>query len=186
MTYQDVFATYEAKRDQLRAWAAEHYISDFGLTSGKLLDASCGDGFWSGLFADAGFTVKGIDSRGDLIAEARRKHPDIPFSTRDMEKPLVALGKFDVVFVRTVPQFYQPTLERGQAVVANLLRHLNPAGVLLLSIYSDASGQDRPTVAGGVAHHHSDAVLLKAIGEVGRVTRTVRVGNYLQIAVTAQ
>lgn len=184
MTYADVFAGYEAKRGLLRKWVAKHYIAEFNL-SGSLLDAGCGTGFWSGLFADAGFTVRSFDSRPDLVAEARRCHMGIKFSVADAEKPLRFIGKYDTVFARTLPQFYATTFDGAERLTANLLKHVKPGGILLLSIYSDGTGQDHPTLSGGMARHHTDRAIAGAIARVGgRITKRARVGNYLQLAVT--
>lgn len=188
MTYSEVFAGYEAKRDKLRDWARRHYLAEFGLDYGPgdtLLDAGCGNGFWADLFRDEGFDVRGVDLRADLIVEARVKYPGIRFVIGDIEKPLVAFGRFDVVFARTLPQFYAPDLGRMETVVANLLRHVRPdTGTLLLSIYSDGSGEDRPMLVDGVARHHPESAYRYAIdGAGGTVTKAARIGNYLQLAV---
>lgn len=184
MSYADVFASYEAKRGLLRKWVARHYIGEFEL-SGSLLDAGCGSGFWSGLFADAGLEVRAFDNRPDLVAQARQWYPEIRFSVADAEQPLRFMGKFDVVFARTLPQFYAPTLDGMTRVVENLLRHVKPGGFVLLSIYSDGTGQDRPTLSDGMARHHTDRALEAAVARArGKVTKRARVGNYLQLAVT--
>lgn len=178
MTYADVFAGYEARRDTLRAWAQKHYIEEFGL-SGTLLDAGCGNGFWSGLFADAGLTVEGFDVRPDLADDARRKYPSIPFHVADAME-LLPFGRYDTVFARTLPQFFGPTLQPMTTLVANLERHVNPGGLLLLSIYTDGSGEDRPMMAGDkTAHMYSTPALMEAAGS----REAVCVGNYVQIAV---
>jgi SAM-dependent methyltransferase len=173
-----VFAEYEAKRGQLRAWMARHIVAEFGLRPGTLLDAGCGNGFWSGLFAERGFEVTGVDRDPEYIAEARASHPDVRFHVGDIDLPL-PVGRFDLVFVRQVPQFFGRTLGRATRLVENLRQH----GPLLLSIYTDGSGEDRPMCIGGTARHHPDAKLVAAVERGGAtVTRTARVGNYLQVA----
>lgn len=184
MTYADVFAGYEARREKLRDWLLRHYITEFGLRPGTLLDTGCGNGFWTDLFRAEGFDVRGVDLRADLIADARTKYPGIPFRVGDIEKRLVGYGRFDVVFARTLPQFYAPTLDRLPAVVANLLWHRADTGMLLLSIYSDGSGEDRGTLAAGPARHHPTTAYLDAVEAAGGTPgKVVRVGNYLQLAV---
>lgn len=184
MTYSEVFAGYEAKRETLRSWARKHYLAEFGLRPGTLLDAGCGNGFWADLFRAEGFEVRGVDLRGDLIADAKVKYPGIRFATGDIEHRLVGYGRFDVVFARTLPQFYAPDLEPMRTVVANLLKHRAETGVLLLSIYSDGSGQDRPMLVNGVARHHPTTAYLDAVETAGgTVAKVARVGNYLQVAV---
>lgn len=179
----DIFAGYEAKRDALRIWFARHYVAEFGLTPGsRVLDVGCGNGFWASLFAEAGFEVRGFDVERGYIEEAKAKYPGIQFSIADASKAHPAMGKFDVVFARTLPQFFQPTLEPLAAMVRVLLKQLEPDGILLLSAYTDGSGTARPLSVGGFAHHHKDAALLAAVHEAGGVrTRLVRTSNYVQI-----
>jgi SAM-dependent methyltransferase len=177
------FAEYEAKREQLRAWALRHYVAEFDLRPGSMLDAGCGNGFWTGLFAEAGWKPTGVDRNPEYVAEAQRRHPDSRFLVADVDQVL-PLGQFDVVFVRTLPHFFGPTLTRATKLVRNLLPHVG--GLLLLSIYSDGSGEDRPLSDGSLARHHPDEKLLAAIRRGGAtVERTARVGNYLQVGARA-
>jgi SAM-dependent methyltransferase len=174
-----VFEAYETKRESLRAWLRRHYIDEFGLKPGTLLDLGCGNGFWSGLFADEGFTVTGLDVYEPYIEEARAKHPDVVFEVDDAREPLV-VGTFDTVFIRFISSFYRPTLYDALAVVANGLKHAS--GVLLLSAYTDGSGEDRQGLSGETLRHHPIEVypgLVERAG--GTVLRSARVGNYLQV-----
>lgn len=183
-TYSDVFAGYEAKRGQMRRFLIQQYIGAFNLDTGTLLDAGCGNGFWGALFADAGFKVRGIDVDRSLIEEGKEKYPDVKLSVGDVDKGLSSLGKFDVVFARCLPHFYGPDLSVATELVKNLVGRLKPGGLLLISIYSNGSGEDRPNDVGGVARHYADVDLMNAVRAAGSgIARTVRAGNYLQIGV---
>jgi FkbM family methyltransferase len=62
------------------------------------VDAGCGVGFFSQTLAECGLNVCGFDARGENVAEARRRFPDIPFEQGDIEgKVILELGRFDLV-----------------------------------------------------------------------------------------
>lgn len=179
-----VFAGYDAKRDQLQAWLRRHYAEEFGITPGRLLDAGCGNGFWSDLWAEEGHTVTGIDHRPEYVAEARSRYPEVKFHKVDLDFALPRyITRYDVVFARCLPYFYAPDVARVSLLVANLMPHVSPGGLLLLSAYTDGSGEERPLLVGGTATHHRVDDLLGAVG--AEIEHTARVGNYLQVGVRA-
>ncbi|MGH2465732.1 MAG: class I SAM-dependent methyltransferase, partial [Candidatus Limnocylindrales bacterium] len=78
---------YENQRETWQAWAAEHYVREFDLRPGeRLLDVGCGDGFWTGLFAQAGLAVTGTDLSPGGIEIARRAHPGVEFVVGNAEE----------------------------------------------------------------------------------------------------
>lgn len=179
ISHVPVFEEYEAKRESLRAWVRRHYIEEFGLRPGTLLDLGCGNGFWSGLFADDGFTVTGLDLDADFIFEGRLKHPDVVFDIADARDPLT-VGTFETVFVRAISPFYRADLDDAYLVIQNALKHT--AGVFLMSAYTDGTGEDRFGLSGETLHHHKIDVYPEMIERAGgTVIRTTRVGNYLQV-----
>jgi SAM-dependent methyltransferase len=179
ISHVPVFEEYEAKRDYLRTWVRRHYIEEFGLKPGTLLDLGCGNGFWSGLFAEAGFTVTGLDVDPDYIFEGRLKHSDVEFVLADARLPL-DVPLFDTVFIRAISSFYRPTLDDAQAVIHNALIH--SSGVVLLSAYTDGSDEDRHGLSGETLHHYPIEAFPELVEKAGgTVLRTTRVGNYLQV-----
>ncbi|MGB6900678.1 MAG: FkbM family methyltransferase [Candidatus Acidiferrum sp.] len=65
---------------------------------GSALDAGCGVGFFSKTLADCGLNVCGFDGRAENIAEARKRFPQVPFETADIEDAGIReLGRFDFV-----------------------------------------------------------------------------------------
>jgi SAM-dependent methyltransferase len=174
---------YEAQRDNWREWVADHYIHEFHLMPGRLLDAGCGDGFWSSLFADAGFETVGVDISEGAIAVAREKYPDLAFRIGDVEQVLpFPEGSFDVILARGLSHLAAEDLTAARPVgaVRNLLRYAKPAdGLLLLSTYSDRSGGARGSWRD---HRVSDlARLAEAAG--GDIAKVAVAGNYVQIGV---
>jgi FkbM family methyltransferase len=62
------------------------------------VDAGCGTGFFSQTLAECGLNVCGFDARGENVAEARRRFPQIPFEQGDIEeRAILQLGRFDFV-----------------------------------------------------------------------------------------
>lgn len=68
----------------------------FGLSTA--LDAGCGTGFFSKTLAECGLNACGFDGRKENVAEARKRYPEVPFETGDIEeRGILELGKFDFV-----------------------------------------------------------------------------------------
>jgi FkbM family methyltransferase len=62
------------------------------------LDAGCGVGFFSKTLVECGLHVCGFDGRGENIAEACKRFPQIPFETADIENGnVLEMGRFDFV-----------------------------------------------------------------------------------------
>jgi SAM-dependent methyltransferase len=62
-----------------------HYLPELAATSASVLDVGCGAGgfldIWRAFNADIAYT--GVDTSAPLIAEARRRHPDVRFVHAD-------------------------------------------------------------------------------------------------------
>jgi len=95
-----------------------------------LLDVGCGTGKhlehlrrW--------YDVEGLDLNQDLLDVAAERLPDVPLHQGDMVD--FSLGStFDVVACLFSAIAYARSAERMYAAVANMARHLNPGGVLLI------------------------------------------------------
>lgn len=182
--YPAVFEDYEKKRDQLERWARRHYIDEFALTPGmRLLDAGCGEGFWSSIFDRAGLIVSGFDLCFDYVRAGQTKYPNVALRVGDAaEKKLYPAGSFDVVFCRAISHFYAESLDGAEEVLTNLKTYVKTNGFLLLSMYSDQSGKARPGVYGNLATHHPADAFLRTVESAGcSIVKTARVGNYLQV-----
>ena len=81
--------------DQWEAWAylfepataalTEALLDAAHVTAGtRVLDAACGIGPTTAAAHARGAGVLGIDLHPDMVARARRRHPDVPFEVRDM------------------------------------------------------------------------------------------------------
>lgn len=62
------------------------------------VDAGCGVGFYSKTLMECGLNACGFDGRGENVAEARHRYPQIPFERGDIEdRGILQLGRFDFV-----------------------------------------------------------------------------------------
>jgi len=79
------------------------FFGAMGLRGRRVLDYGCGNGFYTRRFAELGATATGVDASGELLAIARRNHPDLDFRQAG-EAALAALpsGAFDLVYVGDV------------------------------------------------------------------------------------
>lgn len=95
----------------------------------RVLDAGCGTGRMGIELARRGFDVVGVDLDEVMLAQARAKAPAMHWVWDDLSR--VSLnGRFDaVVMAGNVMIFVTPGTE--EAVVANMVRHLKPGGLLL-------------------------------------------------------
>jgi SAM-dependent methyltransferase len=100
--------------------------------SGPTADIGCGAGRDTAWLADAGFAAVGYDASPTLLAEARRRHPGIPFEHATLpDLAGVVDGSFQNVLCETVimhlpPEELAPSLRRIAAVLV-------PGGTLYLT-----------------------------------------------------
>jgi SAM-dependent methyltransferase len=95
----------------------------------SVLDAGCGTGRVAVELARRGLDVTGVDVDPSMLDVARSKAPGVPWILADLAE--VDVGRtFDVVLLAgNVMIFLAPGTEAP--VVANLARHLEPAGALV-------------------------------------------------------
>lgn len=122
-----------------------HGEADFvsRLHPGSVLDAGCGTGRVAVELARRGVDVVGVDLDPAMLAGARDKAPTLTWVVADLAT--VDLGRtFDVVVLAgNVMIFLTPGTEGS--VVANLARHLGPAGALVAGFQLPAGGLDLAT-----------------------------------------
>lgn len=148
----------DARDDQLEYWNTTGAAKTFGhpveptwLDSidrrARILDYGCGYGRISGLLAERGFVaVEGLDPAPNLIARARRLHPNLTFTVLD-DPPRLRHDddSVDAVFLFAVLTCV-PTDSGQRELVAELRRVLRPGGLLYLSdlcLQDDRRNQDR-------------------------------------------
>lgn len=182
--YPAIFAGYERSRAALAGWTRRRYIRAFDLTPCRMLDAGCGEGFWGSLFAAEGFTVYGFDREQAYITAGRAKYPALYLDVATIEDDLPYLeASFPLIFCRTISHFYAPTLDGAEVALRNVKRYLAPGGTLLVSAYSDGSGESKPgQFEGYLLHHHPFEAISEMVSAAGYgIWRQTRHGNYLAI-----
>ncbi len=110
---------------------------------GPVADLGCGTGRVTAFLAEAGLDVAGVDLSPEMLAVARREHPDLRFS----EGSLLALDLPDGGLAGAVAWYsiiHTPP-SRLPAVCAELFRVLRPGGYLQLGFH-----------VGDRRHHRSD------------------------------
>ena len=124
--------TYDQRWEAMEAAGHNvHGEADFveSLAPRSVLDAGCGTGRVAVELARRGIEVVGVDVDPSMLEVARSKHPALPWIAGDLAG--VDLGRsFDVVVLAgNVMIFVAPGTEA--LVVANMARHLGPAGALV-------------------------------------------------------
>ena len=136
-------ADYDARFEDLaRSGHDVHGEATFveSLGPATVLDAGCGTGRVAIELARRGVEVVGVDLDPEMLAAARRKAPGLGWVEADLVG--VDLGRtFDVVVLAgNVMIFLTPGSEGP--VVANLARHLAPAGSLVAGFQLDSGRLD--------------------------------------------
>jgi SAM-dependent methyltransferase len=146
----------------------------------QVVEVGCGSGRITAHLASLGLRTRGIDLSPRMVAEARRRHPDLEFevgSMTSLELPEHALdGLVAWYSVIHVPP------SRHRALYTGLRRALAPGGLLLLAFQCGPEGRRRLQGAYGHVEVELEAYRLRperveedlAAAGFGLVSRTVR------------
>lgn len=103
--------------------------------AGDALDAACGTGkYWPALLA-AGLRVTGVDQSAGMLAQARRKHPDVParvLALQDLAEATDVSGRFDALLCVDALENVAP--EDWPGVTVGLARALKPGAPAYLTV----------------------------------------------------
>jgi ubiquinone/menaquinone biosynthesis C-methylase UbiE len=127
----DTIYLSRGKNYAVEAQSVHELIQKHLHSGGKaLLDVACGTGIHTNYLRQH-YQVEGLDLDERMLEVARKKMPEITFYQGDMldfELP----RKFDVITCLFSSIGYVKTLPKLNQAVANLERHLNPGGVILV------------------------------------------------------
>ena len=94
----------------------------------RILDVGCGTGMSTvplvSTWEDA--EIIGIDLSKEMLEKARETLPTVTFIQRDCSKPLLEVGKFDLIFSNAFVQW----LPNQEEFIINVFAMLNENGVL--------------------------------------------------------
>lgn len=123
-------AIYSFKDYAAEADLVTRYIRGSAPDARTLLDVACGTGLHMEHLR-RNFLAEGIDLDPDLLAIARERNPDCTLHEGDMRD--FDLGKtFDAVTCLFSSIGYMHSLEDLDRAIANMARHVNPGGVLVV------------------------------------------------------
>jgi len=161
--YAAVGKDYAREAEVLHALIQRHKRS----SGNALLDVACGTGNHI-VHLKRHYAVEGLDLDPDMLAIARRKHPDVVFHQGDMVQ--FDLGRqFDAVVCLFSAIAYALTPERLTQAVRTMARHAKPGGVVIAEPFIDPDKwQD--------GHINADFVNLPDL-KVARMNVSSREGN---------
>ena len=132
-------------------------------TPGPVVDIGCGSGRDAAWLAMRGFAVEGYDASKGLVAEARRRHPGIPFAVARLPA-LAEVGSrtFSNVLCETVIMHLPPV--QVAAATARIRDIVAPGGTLYLSWRVTADDDVRDS-RGRLYAAFGDSVVLNQLAE---------------------
>ncbi|MGH7950550.1 MAG: class I SAM-dependent methyltransferase [Limisphaerales bacterium] len=104
----------------------------------RVLDAGCGQGFFTSLFADYGLSVKGVDISAEGICQAREHYGSdgAKFEVGDICN-LPYEDMFDCVYSRSCSLYNRNNFDQDRSISDALLKYVKPGGTLVFDYYSN-------------------------------------------------
>jgi len=139
-TYDNKYrrANYFEYRDWWYYSYLKAVVTRAGLRRGaSVLDAGCGQGFFTALFDRLGFDAVGVDLSGEGIAAAKARYQGT--GTRFMVGDVTDLpfrGEFDLVFTRSCSLYNTEDFGLDDAVTQRMLEYVKPGGVFIFDYYT--------------------------------------------------
>jgi len=124
--YTSIDKDYAVEADKAHAFIQQHKQTE----GTSLLDVACGTGHHAGLLSKY-YQVEGLDLEAQMLAIAKKKHPEIRFHQGDM-LDFDLKRQFDAITCLFSSIGYVKTKPRLRKAVRNMSRHLLPGGVLLV------------------------------------------------------
>lgn len=122
-------AVHPDDRVLVDAWSDRH--------AGRLLDAGCGPGHWSGYLARRGHELIGLDAVPRFVSIARAAEPEVEFRVAQLEATGLPAGTVDGVLAWYSLVHHAP--EDVPAALEEFHRVLRPGGGLLVGFFDGAT-----------------------------------------------
>lgn len=153
MTYQKSAVYYDAIysfKDYAKESEVLHGLiqSNKRSTGNRLLEVACGTGAHLTQL-QAHYQAEALDLSEDMLVMARAKHPGVPLHQGDM-RTFDLEQRFDVVVCLFSSIGYMQTMADLHAAVANMARHTQPGGVLLIEPWFTVDEFKPGTLHGGM------------------------------------
>ncbi len=118
----------------------QHLIRDWSSNlHGRVIDAGCGPGHWTGFLHELGVEVEGIDPVRTFIDEATSRFPGVPFRVASFSD-LDATGTQAAGILAWYSLIHQHPAELPETL-AGLARSLAPHGSLLLGFFTGETSE---------------------------------------------
>jgi SAM-dependent methyltransferase len=104
----------------------------------RILDLGCGTGILTGMLAENGYEVVGLDLSEKMLQLARDRHSSIPFIQGDFTR-LPDLGRFDAAVTSGEPFNYLPDEAALTGTLLEVAAQLDIGGVVLFDLLSRRS-----------------------------------------------
>ncbi len=151
--YENYGLQYDAERSRLlfeKKWLRR--FEGLLPASAAILDAGCGGGEPIGrYFIEQGYTVTGIDFAAPMIELAKARFPGSTWYRMDMRKLDLPQSFQGIISWHS---FFHLTPAEQRATLARFAHHLQPEGLLLLTVGPDA-GEVTGQVGGQPVYHSS-------------------------------
>lgn len=149
--------------------------------SSEILELGCGSGRHALELSRHGYRITGIDRSPAMIAEARKRAPNLSFQQGDLRDCRLP-RKFDVVLALFHVMSYQVSNADLQAAFATAANHLNPGGLFLFDFwYGPAVLHDPPVVR--VKRLADDSVRVTRVAEPVHYPNENRVDVHYELLV---
>ena len=120
---------YEEWKDYLLRMMYLYKVSP----SASIAELGCGTGTMTGLLVEEGLDVMGLDISSDMLAEARKKYPDISFLEADM-RDFKLPEKKDVIVSICDSINYVLTTEDLVKTFSSVRENLNKGGIFIFDL----------------------------------------------------
>jgi SAM-dependent methyltransferase len=105
----------------------------------EILEVACGTGSHAGILSSHGYSVVATDWSAAMLAEARRKFPNVDFQRQDMRNLDLGKRRFDAAVCLFDSIGYAQSNDQILNVLSGIHRHLKPGGLFVFEFWHAAA-----------------------------------------------